>query len=1096
MSTTTKTKADLINEINKLKTRLEQTGKQHSYEQLQDLVDNTSEIIMLFSMNGRFLFTNKAFRSSLGFEMDELTSLTFNDLLHERYEDKLLTQLEEIKKGESVHDMMIVLRTKAKRSIYLSGDVNCRYENGKPVAFRCLLRDITQRRQAENQQNLYYSIAQSNLNTPNLSDFLKEVQQELQKNIYANNFFVALYEPQDGSIFFPYHVDEQFNMSETQMRRKMGKGLVEYSIVKNTPLFLQKSDLEKLVEANEVYYYGTILPAVMVIVPLKVEGKTMGVIGIKSYSDANKFSNRDLELLQFVSGQIALALNRRKYEIEIMRQTSRLNAIFDSSSHLIWTVKHNTKRQLSSFNKNYSDLIQTNLGVPPQIDVSTEKIGWLLINPKDRPILREKYNNAFRGEPQYFEMHWGEKDGGNDWYEFYLNPILSSIDGSIEEVCGIARNITDKKNALLSIQKSEGKFRNIIESFIDIYYRTDLNGVVTMISPSVEKHTGYSLNEVLGQKVDKFFVDASGSSKNIKTILKNGSVTNFEVNVRRRDGNLRQFMLNIRMVRNDNGMPFEVEGIARDITELRTYAEELKIAKEDAEKSLKVKEQFLANMSHEIRTPMNGIIGMIDVLNQTQLEKEQKEFVETIKKSSETLLTILNDILDLSKIEAGKMELSYTAFDVHELIKSLVALFKQRAASKGNEIKIEINKNVPRYIIGDYTRLLQILSNLTSNALKFTENGSVTIKVGYQKPKLLFEVIDTGIGISVENQHLLFNAFQQVDNSTKKSFGGTGLGLVISKELCNKMNGQMGVKSELMKGSNFWFTIEANATEAPTTNEVKLNEDKDFNSYFKTLDKPQILLVDDNGINRKVASEILKKANCDVVTASSGAMAIELVQNSEPFDIILMDIQMPEMDGIETMQLLRKKHLSQLPPIVAMTAYSMQNDKERFLESGFNDYLAKPIRAHLLLQKMSDIFYKNDKAQKNKKRVYKKNKVEGFEIESSIPAFDFEIINGLKEMVGNETLITVFDDFENEAKEQIENTIAAYKKNDVKKIQQELHTLKGNSGTIGLMRIHEATKNIEEPSKDGNLEHFEKRFEVLEKEFGNFKAKKTTLLTS
>jgi PAS domain S-box-containing protein len=1091
MRTTQKTKEQLVLEIKHLKSRLEEAGKSKGIDQLQDLVDNTSEIITLLSLSGRFLFTNKAFLEAVGYTSEELTTLKLEDLLHERFEEEILGLLEEIKEGSSMHDVQVVLRSKSRRSVYLSGDINCRFENGKPTAFRCLLRDITQRRQAENAQNLYYSIAQSNLNTPNLYDFLRQVQVELQKNIFANNFFVAIYEPEDGEIFFPYHVDEKYKMSETQIRRKMGKGVVEYSIVKNAPLFLQKADLEQLVKSNEIFYYGPVLPAVMVIVPLIVEGKTMGVIGIKSYSDANKFTNKDLELLQFVSGQVALALNRRKYEIDIMRQTARLNAIFDSSSHLIWTVKSNKKRQLSSFNKNYSDLIFNNLGVPPQINVSTEKIGWLLINPEDRPILREKYNRAFDGEPQYFEMNWGEKDGGTDWYEFYLNPILSATDGSIEEVCGIARNITDKRGALMSIQKSEEKFRNIIESFIDIYYRTDLNGVVTMISPSVETHTGYNLKEVLGKKVDQFFVDATGSSQNIKSVLKNGNVTNFEVNVKRKDKELRQFMLNIRMIRNERGLPIEIEGIARDITELRTYAEELKHAKEGAEQSLKIKEQFLANMSHEIRTPMNGIIGMIDVLNQTPLAEEQKDYVETIKKSSETLLVILNDILDLSKIEAGKMELSIAPMDLHELMNRLTALFKQRAIDKKNKLIATVEQDVPRFIMGDHTRLLQILSNLTSNALKFTDNGKVSVSVSNLDDEILFEINDSGIGISEENQKLLFNAFQQIDNSTKKAFGGTGLGLAISKELCRRMNGRMGVRSKPNEGSTFWFTIESK----PTTQQVaaeSVNEEKPFSTYFESSDSPHILLVDDNAINRKVASEILLKANCKVTTASSGREAIELKPVKSKFDIILMDIQMPDLDGMETTKLLRANHDEEMPIVVAMTAYSMQNDKERFLKNGMDSYIPKPIRAQSLLQKVHELYSSLDKS------LIASNFITKDEIEEKvtghlIPKFDFEVINSLREMVGSEVLKTVFDDFETESREQLENTLTGFKNGDINLVQQELHTLKGNSGTIGLMRIHEATKLIEESAKTGDLSNFADRYEVLVQEFDDFVINKEKL---
>ena len=1059
---------------------------------LQDFVDNTSDIIMMLTLEGEFMYVNNSFIELLGFSRGEIKDMNINQILHPQYKESTIKDFSRIKDGEPINDFLLVVRNKDKKRVYLSGDVNCRYIKGEPVSFRCILKDITQRRRAEAAQNLYYAIAQSNLNTKSLEGFLTQVHQNLQKNIYANNFFVAVYEPENNTIYFPYHVDEYFETGQNYLKRKLGNGLIEYSILQNKPLIFNKDELSQLIEKEKLFIYESTLPAVQILVPLKINEKTIGVIGIKSYSDENKFSIRDLELLEFVSGQIAIAMERKKADEELLLQTSRLNAIFDSSTHYIWTV--NQKRQLSSFNKNYHDLIKDKLGTPPTVNGSLEKLGWMLIAPEDKPTLREKYMLAFQGQQQYFEMHWGEKNGGNEWFEFYLNPIFSEDSNEIEEVSGIARNITEKKNALINIQESENKFRNIIESFIDIYYRTDLASNIIMISPSVLKHTGYTIEEVIHQKVDKFFENAVDSSQDIKALLKAGSITNFEVNVKRKDQTLRQFMLNIRMIKNSKGIPVEVEGVARDITELKKNAEELKNAKNDAEHSLKIKEQFLANMSHEIRTPMNGIIGMIDVLNETPLEKNQKDYVQTIKKSSETLLTILNDILDLSKIEAGKMELVFKPFELKETLSNLVALFNQRAKEKNNVLTFEISQNTPQFIEGDHIRLLQILSNLTSNALKFTQNGKVTVKVssenlGNEENRIKFEVIDSGIGITEENQNKLFHSFQQLDISTKKSFGGTGLGLVISKELCRKMGGEIGLISEIGKGSNFWFTIVAKTTNTEAAKQEKHEEDEiSFNNYFSTF-SPRVLLVDDNAINRKVASEILKKANCTVETADSGMKAIEIYTEKQDFDIILMDIQMPEMDGIETTQILKERFAESLPKVVAMTAYSMQHDRENFISKGMDDYISKPIRANLLIKKVEE---HTTKSKTTTLEIPKNEPIEiktdnEYSIPVEIPAFDPEVINGLKEMVGEEMLFSVFEDFEKEAEEQINNTLEAYKNNDVVTIQKELHTLKGNSGTIGLMRIHEITKEIEVPSKIGNLENFEHNSKILLEEFQAFK---------
>lgn len=1047
------------------------------FDPLQDLIDNTSEVVMMLSPDLKFLFVNKAFREAYGFASEEVISMSFMDIIHPLSAKDVRNRLQHVQLGQSVSNFQMITRNKELKRVYLEGEITCRFEEGDVVNYRCLFRDITQRRRAERAQDLYYSIAQANLKTQDLKEFLKMVHEELQKKIYANNFFVAIYEPEDSSIYFPYRVDEQYP-TPVEDRRKLGSGIVEYAMVQNKPLLFYKEEFEELVKTEKIFLYGKELPEVQVIVPLKVNGKTTGVIGIKSYSDATKFSGRNLELLEFVSGQVALALVRKKSQEDLFIQTARLNAVFDSSSHQIWTVDN--KRHLSSFNKNYARLIEEQLGKPPALNVSIEKVGWKLIYPEDRPFLREMYSLAFQGKAQYFEMHWGGIDGGEDWYEFYLNPIMSTDSGKITEVSGIARNVTEKKKAILSIQKSEEKFRNIIESFIDIYYRTDLAGNVTMISPSVLTHTGYTLEEVIGNKVDKFFENAQDSSQNIKTLLKTGSITNFDVTVKRKDGAVRQFMLNIRMIKDKRGLPYAVEGIARDITELKNYANELQIAKTEAEHSLAVKERFLANMSHEIRTPMNGIIGMIDVLNETPLALEQKDYVNTIKKSSQTLLTILNDILDLSKIEAGKMDLHLVNFELEEILKTLIALFNQKAFEKGDTIKYELASDVPKYVKADQTRILQILSNLTSNAIKFTENGEIKIVVSLAGQKdnmseIKFEVIDQGIGISKEDQDKLFNAFQQLDNSTSKSFGGTGLGLVISRELSHRMKGEMGVQSEIGKGSNFWFTCKLEKVRKSSKNVKSSDDSIKLTDYFTDI-HPKILLVDDNDVNRKVAREILRRSGCEIEEADSGKNAIATFEASQNFDLILMDIQMPEMDGIQTTKILRERFSKTLPKVVAMTAYSMQDDREKFLNSGFDGYVSKPIRAATLIKTVEDMV-KGQKVSKNKPE-----KTKAFSL-ADVPSFDKTVIDGLKEMVGQEMLVSVFEDFQKEASEQIQSTEKAFKSNDVKTIQQELHTLKGNSGTIGLMKIHEIVKAIEVPAKTGNLENFEENFALLKEEF-------------
>lgn len=967
-----------------------------SNAQLQDLINNTSDLIQVISISGRFLYVNKAWIEITGYESDELTTLRLKDILHPDFAEEAFQKFEKIKNGEKIADFEVVFRRKDGRRLYLSGSVNCRYEKETPTAFRCIFHNSTAKVRAERSSNLYASIAQATIRSTNLDDLYLNIHQELGKVIDVKNFFIAQYDSAKSYLYFPYYIDEYFDNRVHFTKRKLGNGLTEFAIAANKPLILRDEEIYKLAEEKKIYLYG-VVPKVMICVPLRIGNKVTGIIGLKSYERQNKYEQRDLELLDFISGQVALAIARKQAEDMLARETARLTAIIEGSSHLMWSV--NKRMLLTSFNQEYLQLIENQLGVKPELTLSTERMGFRMVSLADRKVLEEKYKLAFKGDQQHFEVQLDSPDGEEKWVEVFLNPIKNN--GNIEEV----------------------------------------------------------------------------------------------------------------------------SGIGRDITNLKKYQQDIVKAKEEAERSLKVKERFLANMSHEIRTPMNGVIGMIDLMIDTPLNEEQRDYVQTIRKSSETLLHILNDILDLAKIEAGKMALNEAPLVFKDVFDRLQSLFNQVASAKNNKIICEFDENLPEFVIADETRLLQILSNLTSNALKFTENGIVKIKVNLIQRRGKFnrikvEIIDSGIGITEENLKMLFNAFQQVDNSTKKSFGGTGLGLAISKELCRMMKGEVGVTSEWGKGSTFWFTIEIKQTDISPMMSKKDEPVYQVLNHFKT-SHPYLLVVDDNATNRKVASEILRKSGCEVITADSGQKAIDLVKASlsdKPFDIIFMDIQMPEMDGVETTQHLRDLKVS-LPPIIAMTAYAMKEDRDRFMANGMNDYVPKPIRAEILVRKVAEwlnkqliidnehliiksldsdnvsVILDGQKDTILTENVRENPKNHSQELTTQYPelntfeVLDLAILKQLSDSVGGDMsfVASILEGFEEEATEQIKNAIEGYKNNNCKQVQGELHTLKGNAGTLGVMRLHEITRIIEEKAKHCNFQLFESESLILQEEFEKFK---------
>ncbi|TDB65239.1 PAS domain S-box protein [Arundinibacter roseus] len=1055
-----------------------------SNTQLQDLVDNTSDLIQLITLDGKFIFVNRAWREVLGYGLDEIASMTLADILYPKFKDETLSQLNRIQKGEEIPYFETVFLSKSGRKIFLTGSVNCRFDNGTPTAFRCILHDFTEKIRAERAQNLYYSIANWTISTQNLDEFYHNIHLELGKIIDVKNFFIALYDQSKSFLYFPYYIDQYFKGNLKFTKRRLGNGLTEYAIASNRPLFLYKEDIQKLATTNSLYLYGS-TPEVLLCVPLRIGDRVTGIIGVKSYDNPNTYDARDLELLEFISGQVALAIARKQNEEELNKYAARLNAIFDSSSHLIWSV--NKSMQLTSFNRNYSDLIESQLHTAPSLNVSTEKLGWRMVGSQNRRSLENRYRQAFRGELQYFEMKIDTRDGSEMWLEFYLNPILYT-GGLIEEVSGIARDITRRKQAEISLRQSEEVFRGIFENLQDIYCRMDRQGIITMISPSVLKRTGYTPQEVMGRPITDFFFDRKLIHKSLIKLRRDKSLRNVEATLRVKDGSERQFMFNMLMFTNDKGRPSEVAVLARDITALKRNELELLKAKEQAEHSLKVKEGFLANMSHEIRTPMNGVIGMIDLLINTKLNDEQRDYIQTIKRSSETLLHILNDILDLSKIEAGKMALHEMPLSIQELLEKLVSLFSQTARNKNTTLTYQLAPEVPRYIIADQTRLLQILSNLTSNALKFTDNGAVKIKVHLlekqgKKNRIKVEVYDSGIGISEEDQKILFTSFTQVDNSSRKSYGGTGLGLSISRQLCHLMNGDIGVVSSMGEGSMFWFTFETKETSIAPASVVENEEEAYIDNIFETY-HPFILLVDDNMVNRKVASEILKKAGCVVETAESGFEALQKVEDvvtaeKGMYDIIFMDIQMPDMDGVETTKKLHEKYATGLPPIVAMTAYSMKEDRERFLNQGMDDYVAKPIRAQHLIAKVQAMIGSASTRKMSEKQL-------AIAREMALPVLDREIVDQLKQIGGKDLVLSVYEDFVTESNELVGEAITAFETGDMATVKSHLHTLKGSAGTVGVMQVAEIAKDAEGRLKHDDTSTLSTALPQLQKAYGRF----------
>lgn len=490
-----------------------------------------------------------------------------------------------------------------------------------------------------------------------------------------------------------------------------------------------------------------------------------------------------------------------------------------------------------------------------------------------------------------------------------------------------------------------------------------------------------------------------------------------------------------------------------DITERKRYEAQLRRAMTEAEAANIAKSEFLANMSHEIRTPMNAIIGMTDLALTCNPSKEQWEYLELVKQAGESLLRIINDILDLSKVETGKMQLESVVFDLREVVAGSLEMFAAQAERKALVLNSVIAPDTPIALKGDPVRLRQVLINLIGNAIKFTNQGMVTVSVSVKRrgpadndtADMLFTVSDTGIGIAYEKQRKIFESFTQADNSTTRQYGGTGLGLTICKRLTHLMNGDIWVESESGKGSTFRFTATfAAASEEPAavTCQRLLKETGDTRPL-------QILLAEDNTLNQIVVTRTLEKLGHTVFVVGNGNDAITALQQQN-FDVVLMDIQMPELDGIETTKIIRSSDFAPDVPIIALTANAMEGDRDLCLNAGMVDYVSKPVRREELVAALDRSVFG---ARHNEDCQCKHPMVSG------------EIISrekGLELFSGDTALYDhACGMFLVHAQQSLNIIRAAINDNDMETLERHAHSLKSMAGSIGAFALQDTALQME-----------------------------------
>jgi len=600
------------------------------------------------------------------------------------------------------------------------------------------------------------------------------------------------------------------------------------------------------------------------------------------------------------------------------------------------------------------------------------------------------------------------------------------------------------------------EFSRLFQLALDMLCIAGLDGYFKLVNPAWERVLGYTPEELTSRPWLDFVhpEDVDATILEGQKLQAGLQVIRFQNRYRAKDGSYKWLSW---MARPDVERG-TIYAVARDITQAKATQQELEQARVQAEAATRAKSEFLAHMSHEIRTPMNGIIGMTELVLDSKLTREQRNDLETVRNSAESLLTLLGDILDLSKIEAGKLSIEQVEFQLRPLIDDVIKIFSFRSTPSGLKIYADVRSDTPNVLIGDPNRLRQVLLNLVGNAVKFTSQGEVVVRVrpesiNKDKAMIRFSVSDTGIGIPEAKQKMIFDAFAQADASTTRRFGGSGLGLTISNQLVQLMGGNISVESKPQAGSTFQFTLTFDVRNIePVVTEQASEEATAAESEPSVLD---ILVVEDNAVNQKLALAILKKMSHRAEVAANGKAALKALKR-HAFDVVLMDIQMPVMGGVEATAAIREeeKRTGRHIPIIAMTAYAMPDDRERALEAGMDDYVSKPIR----LEEVRRVLQRHAPAGLNATEL-------------------LEGVGGDRKL-----LAELIDVFLADTPKVLRRVKRGAKSGDPNQLKDSAHALKGSVGNFESGRAFEAVRRVETLAKENQFTDVPEAMRVLEME--------------
>lgn len=763
--------------------------------------------------------------------------------------------------------------------------------------------------------------------------------------------------------------------------------------------------------------------------------------------------NKQGELIGFFSlkEDITKAIESSK---KIDEYESRFRKAFEKIGDNVW--EHDFVTGITYFSNTKSHL----LGYELNEFTNNANLWWDRTYDDDRQLLEEndlKYKNG-QIDHHLLEYRVLHSDGSIRWVMDRGVVIEKDEQGKVVKLIGTHTDITDRKQAEELLQTKEEKYRSIITNMNLGIMEVDTEEKILFSNQSFCDMSGYEYDELIGKRASHIFVKGENiekmESKN-EARKKSGSDA-YEIAVKNKRGQLRWWLMSGATRYNESGDLVGSIGIYLDITDQKQLEIDLIEAREQAEESTRSKEVFLANMSHEIRTPMNAILGMAHQLTKTKLDSKQLFYLDTINSASENLLVIINDILDLSKIEAGKLNLEKIGFEPKAVISRAMQVLVHKAEEKGLSItNSKFDVNLWPVLMGDPYRLNQVLLNLISNAIKFTEKGGVDLSCSVIKDTphtqtIFVEVKDTGIGMEGQFVNNLFEKFSQEDLSITRQYGGTGLGMSICKDLLSLMGGEIMVESKKGVGTTISFRVEL---EKGTNADLPAKQNNFINSNM--LADKKILIVDDNNMNRLVAKTILNNYGAVTSEAVNGKDAIELLRSTK-VDIVLMDIQMPVMDGMEATKIIRKEISTSLP-MIALTANAIKGDNDKCIAVGMNAYLSKPFKEEDLLNAVAFWLEEGNISLAKTAEV------------SAEKGGDLYNISSIRTISrGNEEFVLkMVNMFIEQTPVQFKEMESSYHQSDYKAMGAIAHKLKPNIDNMGIVSLKDAIRQIEKIGKAG-----------------------------